>query len=163
MYSSQQMARAPEWASIVSKDDRRIFTLKPVGSGAIMISRWVRTNVDYGRSLLVAGYDGAVSTRQQALRGEPVATMLTRSAGHSWMPAVVGACAGALGTQFSNKQKSMNGLTVVGALLGAAVGFCTGLAWNTRHVTGTLAQAAVKATGPVRDAHWLARNPVNYG
>jgi hypothetical protein len=128
-----------------------------------MISRWLQSNVDYGRSLLVAGYDGAVSTRERALKGEPVGTVLTRSAGHSWMPAVLGACAGALGTQLGNRQKSMNGFTVLGALVGAAVGFCTGLAWNTRHVTGMLAQGAMKATEPLRDAHWLERNPVNYG
>jgi hypothetical protein len=128
-----------------------------------MISKWLRSNVDYGRSLLVAGYDGAVSNRQQALQGEPVVVVLSRSAGHSWMPAVVCACAGALGTQLGNKQKSVNGFTVLGALVGAAVGFCTGLAWNTRHVTGTLAQGALKATEPLRDARWLARHPVNYG
>jgi hypothetical protein len=130
-----------------------------------MVSKWLRSNVDYGRNLILAGYDGAVSTttRERALHGEPVSAVLTRSAGNSWMPAVVGACAGMLGTQLSQKQKSMNAFTVMGALVGAAVGFCTGLAWNTRHVTGVLAHEAMKATEPLRDAHWLERNPVNYG
>ncbi len=128
-----------------------------------MTSQWLKSNVDYGRKLLLAGLDGARSNREQALGGKPATLVLSRSATQAWMPTILGACAGAVSTQLCHKQKAVNGTTVLGALLGAAVGFTTGLAWNTRHVTQVLARGAMKATTPVRDAHWLARNPVNYG
>jgi len=48
------------------------------------------------------------------------------------------------------------------SLLGAAIGFSTGMAWGTRRLTGDMARGAKKNIDTARDAHWLEKNPIDY-
>jgi len=46
--------------------------------------------------------------------------------------------------------------------LGAAIGFCAGLVWESRRLTASVADGALKNMGRVRDERWLTRHPINY-
>jgi len=47
-------------------------------------------------------------------------------------------------------------------LLGCAIGLGAGFAWNSRHLSASVAENALKNIGKVRDERWLTKNPVNY-
>jgi hypothetical protein len=59
---------------------------------------WIESNIDYGRSLIRSGLEGAVAHA-------PVTSALIDSVRDSWMPAVIGAYVGALGASIGNRRK----------------------------------------------------------
>jgi hypothetical protein len=60
------------------------------------------------------------------------------------------------------KRKAGSVVVAASAVLGAAIGFATGIGWSTRHLTGEMARGARKSIGAARDARWLLKNPINY-
>jgi hypothetical protein len=128
------------------------------------LSTFIRSNTDYSRSLFHAALSGARSAQESALDGKTVGTLVARSTIHSFGWVVVGAIAGAAaGARLRYKQQPKVDSTVPGALLGAAFGLSTGLLWNTRPLTQGVVRGAKKGVNAVRDANWLARNPINFG
>lgn len=123
---------------------------------------WIETNVDYGRSLISSGLEGARSARNKTLAGAPVTSALINSVRDSWMPAVIGAYVGALGASLGHRRRTHYGAVMGASLLGAAIGFSTGMAWSTRRLTGDMARGAKKNIDTARDAHWLEKNPIDY-
>ena len=123
----------------------------------------IRSNTDHSRNLVHAALSGARSAHEKALQGETMGTLMARSTVGSFGWVVMGAIAGAAGTRFYNKKQLGPDSAVSGALLGAAVGLSTGLLWNTRPLTQVAVRGAMKSVGAVRDANWLARNPINFG
>jgi len=127
------------------------------------LTTFIRSNTDYSRSLFHAALRGARSAQENALDGETMGTLVARSTVDSFGWAVMGAIAGVAGARIRNKQQPEFDSTVSGALLGAAFGLSTGLLWNTRPLTQVVVRGARKSVDAVRDANWLARNPINFG
>jgi hypothetical protein len=46
--------------------------------------------------------------------------------------------------------------------LGCVVGFGAGVAWDNRRLAASIASAAMRNIGRVRDEHWLDRHPIDY-
>ena len=128
----------------------------------MMIGRWIRSNLDYGRDLVSSGVEGARTTQKMALNGEPVLSVLLQSARGSCLPTAVGAYIGALGATVGSRRKPRPGVVMISSLLGATIGLTTGMAWSTRRLTTDMARGARKNIDTVRDAHWLAKNPIDY-
>jgi hypothetical protein len=47
-------------------------------------------------------------------------------------------------------------------LLGGAIGFGAGVAWEGRGFTSSVAGGALRNIGKTRDEHWLTRHPIDY-
>jgi hypothetical protein len=116
---------------------------------------WIESNIDYGRSLIRSGLEGAVAHA-------PVTSALIDSVRDSWMPAVIGAYVGALGASIGNRRKPHYGAVVGASLLGAAIGLSSGMAWGTRRLAGDMARGAKRNIDATRDSRWLEKNPIDY-
>ncbi|MFB3915887.1 MAG: hypothetical protein ACE14M_04120 [Terriglobales bacterium] len=123
---------------------------------------WLKSNLEYGRKLVDSGIEGARSSRDTSLAAKPVSLVLSRSARHSWGPAMIGASIGILGAYLHRKQGHARAVALAYTLVGAAIGFGTGMAWGTRRLTGTVVRGAKKGIDAVRDEHWLQKHPITY-
>ena len=124
---------------------------------------WFESNIDYGRSLISSGLEGARFAQKKTLEGAPLGSVLIVSVCNSWMPSVIGAYVGALGASLGHRRKTNYGAILGAGLLGAVIGLTTGMAWGTRRLTGGMARGAKKSIDVARDARWLEKNPVPYG
>lgn len=122
---------------------------------------WSNSNFEYGRKLVHSGMEGAQSGEQDYLHGEAPGPYLRISALNSFVPAAVGACIGALSAGPRNGHRPAVKAAALG-LLGCAIGFTAGLVWSTRGLTESIATAAWKSIGKVRDEHWLEKHPIDY-
>ena len=102
---------------------------------------------------------GARSAGQHALATEPVGTVLARSARASLPWAAIGASMGLLYS--ARKHESIRN-QVLFCVLGGIIGVGTNVALSTRQLTGEIVHGAVQNTKTVRDAHWLAKHPIDY-
>jgi hypothetical protein len=125
------------------------------------LRRWSKSNAEYGRELLHSGIEGARSGREAFLNGESLTPYLSESVRGALKPAVLGACVGVLGSYPGSRNKSIIRKFVYG-LLGGAIGFGAGLAWESRDLTASAAGGALEKIGKVRDEHWLANHPIDY-
>ena len=119
------------------------------------------SNIAYGKKLVGSGIEGASSAGRQFLEEEPLGTVLSRAARESWVPAVLGACAGVAISIWKGKRKLSNG-AILGGLVGGALGFSGGIVWGSRNVTGAVMRGAVRNVNATRDERWLERNPIDY-
>lgn len=125
------------------------------------VRKWSKSEVEYGRRILGSGLEGIRSGREEFLQGKPLAPFLSKSAIEALKPAAIGACIGMLGSLAGNHQKSMSKALLFG-LLGGAIGFGTGMVWESRSLTGSAARGALRNVHTVRDGHWLEKHPVAY-
>ena len=124
----------------------------------------LKSNTEYSRSLFHAALSGARSAQENSMDAKAMSTFMAKSTVNSFGWAVMGAIAGAAaGARVRHKQQPEVDSTVPGALLGAAFGLSTGLLWNTRPLTKVAVRGAMKRVDAVRDANWLAHNPINFG
>jgi len=123
------------------------------------VGGWVRNSFSETRDLIGSTIEGANSALRAA--APDAVPALSRAARHSWGAAAIGACIGIAGGILNDDRKPARG-AIVGGFLGAAVGLSAGIAWNARSVISAIAENAAKNTGQLRDAHWLARNPIDY-
>ncbi|MBZ5598614.1 MAG: hypothetical protein LAN83_09855 [Acidobacteriia bacterium] len=122
---------------------------------------WLSSNVDYCRKLVNSGLEGARSGEEAFLEGSPLAPFLNDSVRQALRPAAIGACLGLLGSYPGNQRHSA-GRALACGLLGGALGFGVGVAWESRRLTASVASGALKNIGRVRDEHWLERHPIDY-
>jgi hypothetical protein len=120
---------------------------------------WSRSNVEYTRRLVNSALEGARSGEEGFLEGKPF--FVNQSIRHSLTPAAIGACIGALGCYLANRRKSVSRMSA-GCLLGGAIGFGVGIAWENRGLAASVASAALKKVSKVRDEHWLEMHPIDY-
>jgi hypothetical protein len=121
----------------------------------------VRNRFDYAKDLVESGVSGLRSGRDSHLNGQPLSTVLSQSARRSLAMALIGASAGLL--ELSSKNRRNRAAKAVAlAVVGSAIGFLAGLAWQTRGLTGNMLRSASKQVGAVRDEQWLERNPIDY-
>ncbi|MBE0657385.1 MAG: hypothetical protein IH602_06820 [Bryobacteraceae bacterium] len=126
------------------------------------VSETIKTNLSYGKEIVESGIEGAAEARKTALESAENADMVTAAAQESWQAAALGAMVGAILGVVADDRKPVRGV-IAGGLLGLAAGFAGSFAWKTRPLTGAMAREAGRRIGAVRDEHWLAENPVNYG
>jgi hypothetical protein len=120
--------------------------------------QWSKSSADYGRKLLDSGIEGALCGEEAFLNGKSLTPFLSESARSALKPAALGACIGLLG---SFREKSI-AKTFVYGLLGGAIGLGAGVAWESRRLTASVADSALKNIARVRDEHWLTKHPIDY-
>lgn len=125
------------------------------------LREWSRASSNYGRKLVNSGLEGARSGREEFLHGTPLAPFLNLSARYALGPAVIGACIGVLGSYPGDGHRT-RGKALAYGLLGGAIGFGAGIAWESRHLTESVASGALRNISKVRDEHWLERHPIDY-
>ena len=120
---------------------------------------WLKSELEYGHDLVHSALQGARSAGEHALTTEPVGTVLARSARASLLGAAIGASVGLLYS--ARKHEPIRNRALFG-ILGAVIGFGTNVALSTRPLTTEIVHGAVRNINTVRDAHWLARHPIDY-
>jgi hypothetical protein len=125
------------------------------------VRTWSDEYLDYGRKLFNSGLEGARSGREAFLSGKPLTPYLRESSGTALKSAVVGACIGVLGSCVGNRHRSTS-RTLACGILGGAIGFGFGVAWENRRLAASVTSGAMKNISRVRDEHWLERNPIDY-
>ena len=125
------------------------------------LREWSKSNAEYGRKLLDSGIEGARSGQDEYLNGEPLTPFLSESARSALLSAALGACIGVIGSYAGCRQKSIIKSLAYG-LIGGAIGFGAGLAWENRDFTASVAGGAMRNIGKVRDEHWLSKHPIDY-
>lgn len=126
------------------------------------ISEKIKENLAYGQELVESGVEGAKEARKASLESPETTDMVTAAALESWQAATIGVLAGAVIGVLADDRKPVRGV-ITGGLLGAALSFAGSFVWKTRPITSSMVHGAGKRIGTVRDQHWLAKNPVNYG
>ncbi len=122
---------------------------------------WLKSEVKYGRDLMHSAVEGARTGREQALASGRVSDVLTRSAHMSAAAGALGASLGLIAVYLGMKRKSLRSALGFG-LVGAVVGFSSSMAFCTRELTSGMAHGALAKMNTVRDAHWLAKHPIDY-
>jgi|SRR5271166_2163725 len=125
------------------------------------LRQWSKSNADYGRELLHSGIEGARSGGEAFLNGESLTPFLSESVRNALKPAVLGACIGALSSYPAYRRKSIIRALAFG-LVGGAIGFGAGIAWESRSLAASIADGALKSIEKVRDERWLAKHPIDY-
>jgi hypothetical protein len=127
----------------------------------MVTSNWSRSEFEYGRRVLNSGVEGARSGREAFLNGRSLTPFLSEAALNALKPAGVGACVGLLSGYRGNGHVSMGRILGFG-FLGSLIGFASGLAWESRDLTASIAGNAMKNIDKVRDEHWLQKHPIDY-
>ena len=122
---------------------------------------WSKLNADYGRRLLDSGIEGARSGQQAFLNGKSLTPFLSESVRSAMLPAALGACIGVLSSYSAYRQKSVTRALRFGFLIGAAC-LGAGLAWESRRLTATVAESALRRIDKLREEHWLTEHPIDY-
>ncbi|MBZ5572974.1 MAG: hypothetical protein LAO09_13975 [Acidobacteriia bacterium] len=73
----------------------------------------------------------------------------------------IGAGIGLLGGLSANRHKSTSRVLAYG-VVGAAIGFGAGIAWESRRLGASIVSGALKNIGRVEDEHWLEKHPIDY-
>ncbi len=120
-----------------------------------------RSTFDYGRKLAHSVAQGATSGREEFLHGRPFTPFLGESARHALSSAFVGACLGLLRPHPERRHKSA-GRALADGVLGCAIGFTAGVAWESRRLAASMAAGAWKKLEKARDEHWLETHPIDY-
>ncbi len=118
----------------------------------------LKSSFGYGLVLLRAAVEGARSVKQGTV--EQPRLVLLRSARASLASGVAAASLGLAAGYLLSRRRTQK-LASFG-VMGAVVGFAGGMAWGTRRMTGGMARGAIRKLGATRDAHWLAKHPVDY-
>lgn len=125
------------------------------------LNGWLKSGIGYGWDLLRSAVEGARSAEEQIREEKSPGAVLRRSALTSLAPTVAAASLGLAAGYLASRRKSGHRTTAFG-LAGALIGFAGGMAWSTRHMTGDMARGAKKKVDATRNAHWLAKHPVDY-
>jgi hypothetical protein len=118
---------------------------------------WLKSELEYGHDLIDSAVKGARSAGEHV--AEPVGTILARSARTSLPWVAVGAAIGLLYS--ARKHESIRSQVLFG-VLGGIIGFGTNVTLSTRQLTGEVVHCAVRNISNLRDAHWLAKHPIDY-
>jgi hypothetical protein len=125
------------------------------------LSKSSKSEFEYGRRVLNYGLEGARSGRDAFLGGRSLTPFLIEAARSALKPASVGACVGMLSGYRRSGDRSISKILGFG-FLGSLVGFASGVAWESRDLTASVAASAMKNIDQVRDEHWLQKHPIDY-
>ena len=118
----------------------------------------LKSELNYAADLIEAGVNGIVSGWKE--RGRLRSASVRKPA--VLVPAAAGLALGILGVCLNTRQRSIGYRAAIGGLAGGALGLGVGMAWESRGFTGSAARGAVRKVNAVRDARWLAANPIAY-
>jgi hypothetical protein len=125
------------------------------------LASWSKSSLEYGKKVVSSGLEGARSGREAFLDGKSLDSFLNQSVHDAFIPAVVGACVGALSGS-SYKLRKSSGQSLLCGLLGGVAGFAAGVAWTNRRLAASIASGALKNVNKVRDEHWFEKHPIDY-
>ena len=125
------------------------------------LSQWSKSEVEYGKKLMHAGLGGARSGEQEFLRGGSLSPYIRNAAMKSLIPALCGSLLGLFSGTVCRRRISPSRVAIFG-LVGGIVGFAVGLSWESRDLSTSVANRALKDIGKVRDEHWFEKNPIDY-
>jgi hypothetical protein len=125
------------------------------------LSEWSKSEMEYGRRVLNSGLDGVRSGREAFLNGRHLISFLRESCWNALTPAALGICLGALSGCSRDRQRSTSRLLMRG-FLGGLIGFGAGVAWESRFLTRSAADGALRSVNKVRDEHWFEKHPIDY-
>ena len=115
----------------------------------------VQSSLRYGKEVFVAAARGGLN----ALPGKGSRLHATpRALG---VGVGVGAALGVCCVAITQRRKSPIAL-LAGGLIGGAVAAAFVMAWEHRTLAEQFMDGCVEGARPVRDAHWLADNPIDY-
>ena len=122
---------------------------------------WPKSEFEYGRRVLNSGLEGARSGEEAFLDGRSLTPFLGDAVQKALKPAGIGAVVGMLSGYRGNGHSSMGRILGFG-LLGSLIGFASGVAWESRDLTASIAGNALKQIDKVRDERWLEKHPIDY-
>lgn len=123
-------------------------------------SQWKTSHANYSRKLVHSGLEGAHAGRDEFFRGRALSPFLNETARHAATVAAIGAGIGLLGALSYNRHRSAR--AVAYGVLGGAIGFGAGVAWESRYLGASVVSAAWKNISRARDEHWLETHPIDY-
>ena len=123
--------------------------------------QWEKSNAEYGRKLVNSGLEGARSGQKAFLSERPLVPFLNQSAKKALTAAAIGAGLGLLRGLSANRHRSP-GRALACGVVGGALGFGAGVAWESRFWGKSVVAGALKNIDRVRDEHWLEKNPIDY-
>ncbi len=126
------------------------------------LQTWLKSEVGYGEELVRSAIAGGRSAGEKALAAQPLHSVLGNSARTSLPWVTMGASLGLLASCFGHRRMSRRTAAVVGLLLGGMIGFGANVAVANRQLTEETVRGALKNVNAIRDAHWLAHNPIDY-
>jgi hypothetical protein len=126
------------------------------------LRQWSKSEMEYGLKLFNSGMQGARSAQQTFLNGHSLEPFLHNSVRHAWVPTALGACLGVMAGAPNNHGRRSMTRALGFAVLGGAIGFTAGVAWETRRLTGTVASGVRNNVNKVRDEHWFKKHPIDY-
>jgi hypothetical protein len=127
----------------------------------MVLFNWSRSEFEYGRRVVNSGVEGACAGRETYLNGRSLTPFLGEAARTALTTAGVGACVGMLSGYRGNGRSSIGRILGFG-FLGSLIGFASGIAWESRDLTASVAATALKNIGRVSDEHWLEKHPIDY-
>lgn len=122
-----------------------------------MSFRAPKGDLSYVRELASAGVEGVADARREAkIRLFTPWTAMILSA-----PVALGISAGAFRTHWFGKRKTSSAMAL-GGLLGGVLGCGAAVAWASRDLMAAASRGSARRVQAVRDAHWLAANPIDF-
>jgi hypothetical protein len=118
----------------------------------------LKSEIDYAADLIGAGVEGIVSAwKASGDRGfaSPRKPAIMAST-------VAGAALGVLGAWLGGRRRTIGYRAAMCGLAGTALGLGVGMAWESRDFTRGATRGAMRKVNAVRDARWLAANPIAY-
>jgi hypothetical protein len=125
------------------------------------LREWSKSEVDYGRKVLNSGLAGARTGRETFLHGNSLTSFLNKSVREALTPAAIGALAGVVSSCPGDRHRSASRAIAFG-LTGWVIGFGVGMLWESRGLSASITNGAVRNISRVRDEHWLERHPIDY-
>ncbi len=118
----------------------------------------LKSEFDYAANLIEAGVAGVVSAWKASGKDRFASTRTPAVVAST----VAGAAIGVISACLNGRRQSLGYRAAVCGLAGSAVGLGIGMAWESRELTSGAARGALRKVNAVRDAHWLAANPIAY-
>jgi hypothetical protein len=125
------------------------------------LREWSKWEVDYGRKVVNSGLAGARTGRETFLHGNSLTSFLNKTVRKALTPAAVGALAGVLSSCPGRRRRCASRAITFG-LTGWAIGLGIGIVWQSRGLSASVTNGAVRNISRVRDEHWLERHPIDY-
>jgi len=125
------------------------------------LRNWSKSEFEYVRRVLNSALDGARGGRKAFLKERPLTAFLREEIRSVLKSAVVGACAGLLGSYAGDRHRSISRALAFG-FAGWAIGLGASVAWETRGLTACVTNGALRNIGRLRDERWLERHPIDY-
>jgi hypothetical protein len=125
------------------------------------VEQWSKSELEYGKKVWHSGLEGARAGREAFLHGRSLTPFFYNSVRKAVKPAAIVACIGMVAGCCEHQRQARSRSLIFG-LVGGAIGFCAGLAWESRSLTASVMSGAACGIDRVRDEHWFETHPIDY-